>query len=104
MIKVIESFPPILFDDKTIYSSNIETDPEDVYFTLGCYKLGMPVGDDEESSHFAVHKILKNGFFGFHQPSLDFKQHIIELYPELNNSYLFYTVEEFIRCVNSNLQ
>lgn len=89
MIKVIECFPPILFNDKTTFSSNIQTDPEDVYFTLGCYKLGMPIGDDEKSSHFAVHKILKNGFFGFHQPSLNLKEKIIELYPELKNCYLF---------------
>ncbi len=89
MIKVIESFPPILFNDITIYSSDIQTDPEDVYFTIGCHKLGMLIGDDEESSHFAVHKILKNGFFGFHQPSLNIKNDIIQLFPELSNSYLF---------------
>lgn len=89
MIKIIETFPPILFDDKTIFSSNIETDPEDVYFTLGCYKLGMPIGDDDESSHFAVHKIFKDNFFGFHQPSLEIKGNIIKSFPELENSYLF---------------
>lgn len=89
MIKVIETFPPVLFNDKTIYSSKIETDAEDVYFTIGCYKLGMTLGDDDASSHFAVHKIVKNGFFGFHQPCLSIKQDIINMYPELRNSYLF---------------
>jgi hypothetical protein len=89
MIKVIENFPPILFNDATIYSSNVETDPEDVYFTIGCYKLGLSIGDDEESSHFAIHKIIKNGFFGFHQPENSIKNTIINVYPELKNTYLF---------------
>jgi hypothetical protein len=88
MIKIIEHFPPKLFDDKSIYSSQIETDPEDVYFTIGCYKLGLPVGDDEESSHFSIHKIYKNAFFGFHQPSTSLKNEIITFHPELNGSYL----------------
>ena len=39
--------------------------PEDIYFTIGCYKLGLPVGDDEASSHFSVHNYIPyNGFFG----------------------------------------
>jgi hypothetical protein len=89
MIKVIETFPPVLFHDRVIYSSNIETDPEDVYFTIGCYKLGMSIGDDEASSHFAVHKIFKDCFFGLHQPSLNLKDKLIQSYPELKESNLF---------------
>lgn len=92
MIKIIKTFPPALLNNKFIYSSSIETDPEDVYFTIGCYKLGLPVGDDEPSSHFAVHKIFKcGGFFGFHQPCISIKQDIIKCYPEINqyHSYLF---------------
>jgi len=88
MIKIIEHFPPKLFDDTTMYSSQIETDPEDVYFTLGCYKLGLPIGDDEESSHFSVHKIYKHAFFGFHQPCTHLKNEIVTFHPELNDSYL----------------
>jgi hypothetical protein len=88
MIKIIENFPPNLFNDETIYSSNFETDPEDVYFTLGCYKLGLPIGDDEESSYFAVHKIYKNAFFGLHQPCKSLHNTILQFHPELNNSYI----------------
>ena len=89
MIKVIESFPQHLFDGTNVYSSAISTDPEDVYFTLCCRKLGLPVGDDEESSHFAVHKIYKTAFFGFHQPCVHLKSTILSFHPELQNSYLF---------------
>jgi hypothetical protein len=88
MIKIIEHFPPKLFDDKSIYSSQIETDPEDVYFTIGCYKLGLPVGDDEESSHFSIHKIYKHAFFGSHQPSPSLKNEMVTFHPELSGSYL----------------
>lgn len=90
MIKVINHFPPILFNDATIYSPNVETDPEDVYFTIGCHKLGLSIGDDEESTHFAIHKIFKNGFFGFHQPENCIKNVILEAYPALKNTHLFY--------------
>jgi hypothetical protein len=89
MIKIIEHFPPQLLDDTHVYSSHIETDPEDVYFTLGCYRLGLPVGDDEESSHFSIHKIYKHAFFGFHQPCTSLKDDILTFHPELTHSYLF---------------
>lgn len=69
MIRIIETFPPVLFDDHTIFSPAFETDPEDVYFTIGCQKLGLPLGDDEESSHFAIHKIYKSAYFGIHNPA-----------------------------------
>lgn len=69
MIRIIESFPPILFDDRTAFSQTFETDPEDVYFTIGCQKLGLPMGNDEESSCFAIHKIYKDAYFGIHNPS-----------------------------------
>jgi hypothetical protein len=68
MIRVINAFPPILFDDHTIFSPAFETDPEDVYFTIGCQRLGLSAGSDEESSHFAIHKIYKSAYFGIHNP------------------------------------
>lgn len=68
MMRIIDAFPPILFDDHTIFSPAFETDPEDVYFTIGCQKLGLPLGDNEESSHFAIHKIYKDAHFGIHNP------------------------------------
>ncbi len=68
MIRVIEAFPPLL---PTGISTCMETDPEDVYFTVGCIRLGLPIGDDEASSHFAIHKIPKDAFFGIHHPAFD---------------------------------
>jgi len=71
MIRIIETYPP----EPTVKNSNkIETDAEDVYFTIGCIKLGLNVGDDEDTIQFAIHdtdykeNILDN-FFGIHQPS-----------------------------------
>lgn len=68
MIRIIETFPPILFNDDTVFSCLFETDPEDVYFAIGCQKLGLTMGNDEESSHFALHKIYKDAYFGIHNP------------------------------------
>jgi hypothetical protein len=89
MIKVIDAFPVKLL--KHGMSQHIETDPEDVYFTIGCYKLGLPVGDDIESSKFALHRIFKDKFFGTHQPATYIKDSILKLYPNLANlnSHLF---------------
>jgi len=42
---------------------------EDVYFVKGCMELGFGHGNDEKSSHFAIHTIYKDDFFGGHQPS-----------------------------------
>ena len=71
MIRVIDTFPP----QPTIKKSQrLETDAEDVYFTIGCIKLGLKVGDDEKSISFAIHdteykKDILDNFFGIHQPS-----------------------------------
>jgi hypothetical protein len=54
MIRIIDNIPST--DDLM----------EDVYFTMGCYKLGLSVGDDKPSSHFAVHSIFKSRCFGYH--------------------------------------
>ena len=74
MLRIIETFPP----QKTCYileKSNpakaFETDAEDVYFTVGCYRLGLPLGDDEASSHFALHLLYKEAYFGIHNPHLE---------------------------------
>lgn len=80
MIKIIQTFG-IEFTEKK--SSNIRTDSEDVYFTLGCYKLNLPVGDDEFCSHFAVHTIYHDKFFGLHNSVYLPKQHIITQHSDL---------------------
>jgi hypothetical protein len=68
MIKIIDIFGTEI----TEYNSNkIQTDAEDVYFTLGCYKLNLPIGDNEECMHFCVNRILVDGYFGVHKPIPD---------------------------------
>jgi hypothetical protein len=72
MIKVIDTFPP---ENTSSSSQRLETDAEDVYFTIGCIKLGLKVSDDYETISFALHDTeYKEGifdhFFGFHQPSI----------------------------------
>ena len=68
MIKIIESFPVTMLNKDTMWSPDVSRDYEDVYFTIGCKKLGLPLGDDEPSSHFAIHHLYKDAFFGIHQP------------------------------------
>lgn len=80
MIKIIQTFG-IEFTEKN--SKNIKTDSEDVYFTLGCYKLNLPIGDDEFCSHFAVHSIYHDKFFGVHNSMYLPKQHLITQHSEL---------------------
>ena len=65
MIKIIDYFGT----EKTEYhSKKMHTDPEDVYFTLGCYKLQLPVGDNEKCQHFSINRIYFDKFFGVHKP------------------------------------
>ena len=85
MIEIIEAFPP---EPTEKYTPFLVRDPEDVYFTEGCYLMGFPVGDDEDSSHFAVHTIFKEQFFGIHQPDRHIRPKLIELYPEIEGCYL----------------
>jgi hypothetical protein len=80
MIRVIENFPPQRTLDT---SSTIYTDAEDVYFTVGCYKLGLPVGDDEYSSHFAIHTLFKESGFGIHKPYYGCEKEVHNAYPHL---------------------
>jgi hypothetical protein len=87
MRKIIQEFPP----KPTVQNStNIYEDAEDVYFVLGCYNLNMPVGDDQASSHFSLHKIYKDDFFGIHQPCNSITLAISKKYPTLKerNPYL----------------
>jgi hypothetical protein len=86
MLKVINHFPP----EKTsinndVLTRNIHTDAEDIYFVLGCYKLGLPIGNDEKSSHFAIHTIFKEQFFGIHKPGKEIENILQEHY---HNIYL----------------
>jgi hypothetical protein len=59
MIKIIDYFNHI---NQPIYNNF----PEDVFFTVGCYKLGMKTGDEDETSRFAIHCIYYDECFGVH--------------------------------------
>lgn len=86
MIKIIDSFPPEkTSNEENVIRRNHLTDAEDVYFTLGCHKLGFKLGDDEISSHFAVHGWFKPNFFGIHKPCKDIYPSILKVIPNLNN-------------------
>ena len=71
MIKIINEFDVELTQNN---SQKIQTDAEDVYFTIGCYKLNLPVGDNSDCSHFAVNRIWNDAFFGIHQPAIEILQ------------------------------
>jgi FkbM family methyltransferase len=67
MIKIINTFG--IEKTKNNYDSDkIQTDAEDVYFTIGCYTLNLPIGDTVECMHFCVNRIYVDGFFGVHKP------------------------------------
>jgi hypothetical protein len=84
MITIINHFPP----KPTIVSSRcMETDAEDVYFTIGANNLGFLIGDDEPSSHFAVHTIFKNEWFGIHSPNRLVKPLLLQKFPEISVIY-----------------
>ena len=85
MIQIINELPP----QKTIkYTGRVENDPEDVYYSIGCYLLGLTIGDDEDCSHFAVSSILYDQCFGIHKPGKAIREYLFVLYPEIKNSYL----------------
>jgi FkbM family methyltransferase len=87
MIKVIEKYIP----ESTVYPShNMQSDAEDVYFTVGCYNMGFKIGDDESSQHFSLHCIFYNQFFGCHNLVEEIEQPILNTYPNINkNKYIF---------------
>ena len=80
MMKIIQTFG-IEFTEKN--STNIKTDAEDVYFTIGCYKLNLPVGDDDFCSHFAVHSIYHDKFFGVHKSEFLKKKQLLNDHSDL---------------------
>ena len=90
MLRVIDDFPPVYSARSNELSTKMETDAEDVYFTIGCYRLGLPVGDDNISRYFSLHHTFVEPFFGTHQPSINVRKKLIELYPKLGeeNPYL----------------
>jgi hypothetical protein len=91
MLKIIDTFPFHGVSNEILEKDVFRKYAEDVYFTFCCYKLKMRVGDDEESSHFSIHSIYNDNFFGIHRPySDDVKKSLIQKYPLLSalNQYL----------------
>lgn len=84
MLQIIKHFPP---KNTVNNSSELATDAEDVYFTIGCYKLGFPVGEDEESSHFGLHTIYKDKWFGIHKPDSYLTKILKEKRPDIADLY-----------------
>lgn len=75
MITIIKTFTP----EKTVENSkNFLTNAEDVYFTIGCYRLNYPIGDNKECQNFAVNTILVDKWFGIHKPSPWILEHLEE--------------------------
>jgi hypothetical protein len=86
MLDIIDNFPPQKTTDEKY---DITRMAEDCYFTLGCIKLGYKVGNDEDSSHFAVHTIPEIDFFGIHKMNLPTLKEMCADYPELLDTKCF---------------
>ena len=95
MIKIIDTFGSQKTLENCQQSQSLLTDAEDVYFTIGCYKLGLPVGDDESSSHFSVHNNLKDGFFGANGLESGYYLNLIKQHDDIcDNIYLFKDIQD----------
>lgn len=88
MIEIINTFGT----EPTVNNSQkIQSDIEDVYFTLGCYKLNYPIGDTKECQYFSLNRIWVNIFFGIHKPIpavLKNLKEISEIYCKETNTFL----------------
>ena len=80
MIRVIDTFPPELCVGD---STHLESDAEDVYFYVGCYRLKLPIGNDPVSSTFACHCMSQPSFFGIHNPVGPATYDLVQRFPEL---------------------
>lgn len=95
MIKIIETFGSNKSFSECSLSQSMLTDAEDVYFTIGCYKLNLPVGDDEACSHFSCHTILKYDFFGANRLQDGYYFNLNYKYDNIgDNIYLIKNIED----------
>jgi len=96
MIKIIDAFPPTMTLDhppmgqEELSKNNpMETYAEDVYFVVGCNRLGLEMGDtDEEFNLFALHTIFYSRGFGVHKPSPFVRHELVKLHPEIQTAYI----------------
>ena len=77
MLKIIDSFP------------DINDYAEDVYFTIGCYRLNLPIGDDQISSTFINHTYITDECCIIHNSNFMDKEQLLSKYPDItNNPYI----------------
>lgn len=88
MIRVCEAFPARRTLIPGTASSTLESDAEDVYFTLGCHRLGLPISDDEPCAHFAINHHYVDRCFGVHKPSGMARIQVFQKNPEAFTAYL----------------
>lgn len=88
MIRIIDTFPPTKSNN---LNQSMNSDAEDVYFTIGCYRLHLPLGDCENCQHFSISTIFKDTFFGIHKPDISVGNRILKKMPELktHNPFVF---------------
>jgi hypothetical protein len=69
MISVIQHYPPQPTSNSE-QNDILETYPEDVYFVIGCHRLGFPVGENEATFPFAINMAFPQDAlaFGIHKP------------------------------------
>ena len=95
MINIINTFGT----ENTIDNSQkIQTDPEDVYFIIGCYKLNLSLGDTEDCQHFCVNRIWLNDFFGLHKPRpeiLHNSKELSKIYCNKTNTFILKPKRQF---------
>lgn len=92
MLTILNTYPPssrARVRDGSPPVDHMTIDAEDVYFTVGCIRLGLKVGDDEEAEHFALHTIFHEKFFGIHKPNSLCKQRIRNQRPEITQFPVF---------------
>ena len=95
MLKIIDTFGTDKTPEIVQHSTRLQTDAEDVYFPIGCYKLGLPVGDNEICRHFSVHNILVTGFFGANNIDSGYYLNLIQQYDNFcDNIYLFKNIQD----------
>ena len=75
MLRIIDEYP-----DTVNY-------PEDVYFTVGCYRLNLPIGDDEISCTFCNHTYITDKCFGIHSINSINREHAKNKFPEIKDIF-----------------
>jgi hypothetical protein len=95
MIRIINTFGTQKTLENCGQSQSLQTDAEDVYFAIGCYKLGLVVGDDEICSHFSVHTLIKDKFFGANRLEPGYYLNLVQKYDAIcDNIYLYKKIED----------